>query len=65
MGDLLLLLLYQIYTSSSMSLLWMTSGFTQFTGVTLCPDLSTGVSIFDNLDLAVLFFPLCGKSFSS
>ena len=52
MGDLLLLLLDQINTSSSMYLLWMT-------GVTLCPDLSMGVNIFDSLDLAVLFFLLC------
>ena len=34
-------------------------GFTHFTGVTLCPDLSMGVNIFDSLDLAVLFFLLC------
>ena len=59
MGDLLLLLLDQINTSSSMYLLWMTSGFTQFTAVTLFPDLSRGVNIFDKLDLAVLFFLLC------
>ena len=37
----------------------MTSGFIQFTGVTLCPDLSRGVNIFASLDLAVLFFLLC------
>ena len=59
MGDRLLLLLDQINMSSSMSLLWMTSGFTQFTGVTLCTDLSMGVNIFDSLGLAVLFFLLC------
>ena len=59
MGDLLLLLLDQINTSSSMYLLWLTSSFTQFTGVTLCPDLSMDVNIFDSLDLAVLFFLLC------
>ena len=59
MGDLLLLLLDQINMSSSMYLLWMTNGFTQFTGVTLCPDLSMGVNIFSSLDLAVIFFLLC------
>ena len=51
MGDRLLGLLDHINTSSSMYLLWMTSDFTQFTGVTLCPDLSRGVNIFDSLDL--------------
>ena len=59
MGDLLLLLLDQINTSSAMYLLWMTSGFIQFTGVTLYPDLSMDVNIFDSLDLAVMFFLLC------
>ena len=59
MGDFLLLLLDQINASSSMYLLWMISGFTQFTGVTLCPDLSMGVNIFFSLELAVLFFLLC------
>ena len=59
MGDRLLLLLDQINTSLSVYLLWMTSSCTQFTGITLCPDLSRGVNIFDNLDLAVLFFLLC------
>ena len=59
MGDFLLLLLDQINASSSMYLLWMISSFTQFIGVTLCPDLSMGVNIFFSLELAVLFFLLC------
>ena len=58
MGDLLLLLLDQINTSLSMYLLWMTSGFTQITGVTLCPELSK-LSIILSLDLAVLFILHC------
>ena len=59
MGDDLLLLLDQINTSSPMYLLWMTSGFTPFTGVPLCLDLYRDVSFFDSLHLAVLFFLLC------